>query len=201
MNISEYKNQLKIELNEYKEKLDLKLNDYKDKLNLKLKNFKEKENKQKLKKRKGGANAPSPSVLYGIQEEKEEKECCDILKKAFNELLKIHINSTNSIKLLNDINSILSLNGCKEIKLLDFILMLGGDSNSSDTPYNGNINDLLNNINLRNLLEEHGLVNITIDNNDDESLTLSEELVRYQNDYTFINGLRNLKDIITTNQY
>lgn len=60
MNIKEYKNQLKLELNEYKDKLKEKLNEYKEKLNLKLKKFKEREYKKKNKKskktkRKGGA--------------------------------------------------------------------------------------------------------------------------------------------------
>lgn len=145
MNIKEYKNQLKLELNEYKDKLKEKLNEYKEKLNLKLKKFKEREYKKKNKKskktkRKGGAFELTQNNI-------------DLLNSILVNLKIDPSDNDNPIKSqINDvILTIPFLNNCDELKntlmdLLKNILMLSQGHNKIE------LNVFMDLINIFNVL-------------------------------------------------
>lgn len=147
MNIKEYKNQLKLELNEYKDKLKEKLNEYKEKLNLKLKKFKEREDKKKSKKskkttKKGGhirRITQSNSPITKNQDDEDDKDYevkddnnCDQLYDNFMDSLKTmdQMSLDDFLDLLNNINKQLKENNCnKKIKLLNIFEHLGKNIN------------------------------------------------------------------------
>ncbi len=148
MNIKEYKNQLKLELNEYKHTLKEKLNEYKEKLNLKLKKFKKKEDKKtnKNKKKRGGSKGTgfssnssmlspisiSSDIDKNIKLSTDNKDCCDDIYNSFMTFLK-NINGLTLdqfLQLLNNINKILSDKKCnKKITFLEYIRYLGKKDN------------------------------------------------------------------------
>jgi len=166
MNIKEYKNQLKLELNEYKDKLKEKLNEYKEKLNLKLKKFKEREDKKKSKKpkkttKKGGYSNDNgvlkkqKSFIIKIDnnnedgedgedgEDKDDKpneddKDCDKLYNEFMNSLK-PMNQTSLQQSLTDINKKLEDAGCSErITSLKFFEYLGKNRDNMYHKLNSN---------------------------------------------------------------